>query len=144
MIAALDLDGGAAAELEGAARIAAAFESPLLAVHVIPALALPPWMRGNRAGYNRARVGEAQARLQQLSLPVRRRISGRVLIGDPAESMAALAVEEHAGLADDAGQRPARFPPAAARCDGVPGAVLRPGADPDFAGRVTRPKRRAR
>lgn len=100
MIAALDLDDGAAAELDAAARVARAFASPLLAVHVIPEIPLPPWMRGNMATYNRARFDEARARLGQLSLPAGRGISleGRVLIGDPAQSIAALAAEEHADL----------------------------------------------
>jgi nucleotide-binding universal stress UspA family protein len=144
MIAALDLDGGAAAELVGAVRIAAAFESPLLAVHVIPALALPPWMRGNRAVYNRARVGEAQARLQQLSLPVRRRISGRVLIGDPAESIAALAVEEHADLLMmPVSGRPGFLQP---RHDAMAYRVLcyAPAPILTLPEEFTRPKRRAR
>jgi nucleotide-binding universal stress UspA family protein len=98
MIAALDLGPAGAAALDGAARVAAAFESPLLAVHVLQDIALPTWMQGNTAAYNRTRVDEAQARLAQLSLPAGRRVSKRVLIGDPPESIVALAVEEHVHL----------------------------------------------
>ena len=61
-LVALDLDDATAAEMDAAARIAAAFESPLLAVHVLAAIALPPWLRGNQAAYETARESARRRR----------------------------------------------------------------------------------
>ena len=108
-LVALDLDDATAAEMDAAARLAEAFESPLLAGHVLPPIALPPWLRGNKAAYNRARVGQAQASLLRLSLPASRRISGRVLIGDPGRVDRGTCRGGARRSADAAGQRRAGF-----------------------------------
>lgn len=100
MIAATDLDVDAKATLDAAALVARSFASPLLVVHVIPGLALPSWMHSNMEAHNRTRFDDARAQLAQLLTGASRGIpvEGRVLIGDPAESIAALAAEEHADL----------------------------------------------
>lgn len=100
MTAALDLADGAAEALDAAARVARVFGTPLMAVHVVPKVHLPRWMRPDAEAYNSGRFDEARAELGALVLPAGRgvTIEGRVVEGEPADAIAALAVEERADL----------------------------------------------
>ena len=100
VVAALDLNAGAAAEVDVAARVAQWFGSSLLLLHVISDIAAPEWLTGDLSAHERIRVAQAQQRLERLAVRAQRRVTTRtrVTCGRVADEIAALAANQDTGL----------------------------------------------
>ena len=93
VIAPLDLDGDWTHDVNGAMDIARWFGAELLLVYVVPRLQVPPWLHPNVEAHDRIRAAEALRILEQVrsTLPAGVRSACRVLVGNPADEIAALA-----------------------------------------------------
>ena len=100
MVVPIDLGREAARELRTASALAQAWSAPLVVVHVVAQLRAPSWLGTNRRAYDRARVSKARARLDALTAEAddSGHVERRVLVGDPAETVAAVATDVHADL----------------------------------------------
>jgi universal stress protein A len=100
LVAALDLGPRANEVVETSARIAQWFESSLLLIHVVSAIAAPAWLRGALTGRDRLHLARARQDLEDLAAIARRRVETdvRLVCGRPADEIAALVAEERAGL----------------------------------------------
>jgi nucleotide-binding universal stress UspA family protein len=100
IVAALDLDGAAAGEVDVAARVAQWLGSSLLLLHVISDIAAPAWLTGDLSAHERIRVAQAQQRLERLAVRAQRRVSTEACVtcGRVADEIAALAAAEDTGL----------------------------------------------
>ena len=96
----VDPDGTWEHELNGAAAAARWYEADLMLVHVVPRTQAPPWLRLNVAASDRARVAKARQALEQIRAKVPADITSacRVLLGDPANEIAAVAANGPASL----------------------------------------------
>ena len=100
IVAALELDGRTAIDVDVAAHIAKWFGSSLLLVHVVSEITAPAWLKADLDAHDGSRVASAQ---QQLNVLVKRRdthgaIDARVVCGRVAEEIAAVAAAERSGL----------------------------------------------
>lgn len=100
VIVPLDLDGDWTRDVSGAADIARWFGTELLLVYVVPRLQVPQWLRPNVEAHDRIRAAEALRILEQVmtKLPPGVRSACRVLVGNPADEIAALAATGPASL----------------------------------------------
>lgn len=97
--AAIDLAGHARSDVRAAAKAAGAFGSSLLLVHVVVPTPGPPWLLPQLQEQDRTRLTKARDRLQKLGAAVKTvKVEGRVLLGDPAQEISAVAAESDAGL----------------------------------------------
>jgi nucleotide-binding universal stress UspA family protein len=100
ILAATDFTDSSAVAVAVAAKFAKNVSVPLLLTHVVEAVTAPPEWSDIVEESNEARVSDAQARLKTLA----EEFSGSqateaiVMLGDPAEAIAALAAERGAGL----------------------------------------------
>ncbi len=100
IIASVDLRDDSESDVRDAAGIARAFGASLAIVHVVPQVTPPPWYRADLSAHWRMRVAKAQRQLESLaeaagtSVP----IETRVVSGNPADEIAALAAEERIGV----------------------------------------------
>jgi nucleotide-binding universal stress UspA family protein len=96
----LDLDGEWSHELNGAAYLARIFGAELVLVYVVPRILAPPWLRENVAAYDRTRLTRARRTLEQVraEVPPDVRTACRVVIGNPADEIAAEAAKNPPGL----------------------------------------------
>jgi nucleotide-binding universal stress UspA family protein len=99
IMAAVDFQGPES-EVRTAADIARALDATLVLVHAIPRTTPPPWYRADLTEYFHQLVAKAQRRLESLAEGVDAgvRIDTRVLNGNPASELAAMAADEHVGL----------------------------------------------
>ena len=93
VIVPLDLDGDWTHDVRGATDIARWFGAELLLVYVVPRVQVPPWLRPDVEVPNHVRAAEALGILEQVrrTLPASVRSGCRVLVGNPADEIAALA-----------------------------------------------------
>jgi nucleotide-binding universal stress UspA family protein len=100
VIAAIDLEAGVAEEVEIAARITEWFGSSLLLAHVVSEIATPGWLKPNLSAHDRVRIAQAERRMGALAAVAQRRVRTdvRVVCGNIADEIAALAANEAAGL----------------------------------------------
>jgi nucleotide-binding universal stress UspA family protein len=98
--AAIELDRPAAREVATAAHLARWFDASLLLVHVVNAIAAPPWWGQDLTRDELIRIGDVRGKL----LTVARRAAGivkteaRVVYGQPADELAALVAAERTQL----------------------------------------------
>jgi nucleotide-binding universal stress UspA family protein len=98
--AAIELDRPASHEVATAAHLAQWFDASLLLVHVVNAIAAPPWWGHDLTRDELIRIGDVQRKL----LTVARHAAGivkteaRVVYGETADELAALAAAEHTQL----------------------------------------------
>ena len=100
VIVPLDLDGDWTHDVSGATDIARWFGAELLLVYVVPRLQVPPWLHPDVEAHDRVRAAEALGILEQVrsTLPAGVRSACRVLVGNPADEIAALAATGPASL----------------------------------------------
>jgi nucleotide-binding universal stress UspA family protein len=100
ILAAIDLNGGVANEVESAARIAQRFGSSLLLVHVVTEIASPAWLSADLSAHDRIRLAQAQQRMEALAAVAQRHVPtvARVACGHAADEIAAVAAAERAQL----------------------------------------------
>jgi universal stress protein A len=100
VIAAIAMDRRAMRQARAAAAIAHWWGSTLLLVHVVPEFKAPPWLRTKMGASDRARIADAQSRLDALAASLRKQaeVDTRVLFGDPRLEIAKVAATERAGL----------------------------------------------
>ena len=96
----LDLDGEWKHELNGAADLARVFGAELVLLYVVPRTQAPPWLRENVAAYDRRRLLGAGRALDRVraEVPSDIRTACRVVIGNPADQIAAIAAKGPSGL----------------------------------------------
>lgn len=93
VIAPIDLSGEWHPDAVRAADIAAEFDAPLLLVHVLPPVQMPPWFASARRANDARRIEKARRALERVrsrvfaDLPS---LSTLVVVGDPARQIAAL------------------------------------------------------
>ena len=75
-----------------------AFDTAPLLLSVVPAARFPPWLKMDNRTHDRDRVEAARSRLQKIARTVGNDAECRVVIGDPAEQIAACATDTGAGL----------------------------------------------
>ena len=75
-----------------------AFDTAPLLVSVVPAARFPPWLKMNQRAFDRDRVEAARTRLEKIARTVGNDAECRVIVGDPAEQIAACAADTGAGL----------------------------------------------
>jgi len=99
ILAAIDLGAAAGADVETATAVAGWFETNLTLVHVVEKTRAPRWLSLGRE-HDRARVARARDRLSRLARrsDVGIAIDSQVLVGEPAEQLAALASNVDVGL----------------------------------------------
>lgn len=99
VLAGIDLDGSAPADVRAAAEFARLLQSDLLLVHVLPPLRGPSWLRLGRAAPAAQRVARARAAVARLAgdLDADVEVSFRVLNGVVAPTLARLARANRAG-----------------------------------------------
>jgi nucleotide-binding universal stress UspA family protein len=100
IVAAIELGGGRAAEVDVAAQIARSFNSSLVAVHVVPHVIQPAWLGAIVSRYKADHGARARRRLAALinRLQSRVRIDARVVFGHVADGLVAFALQERASL----------------------------------------------
>ena len=100
IMAPVDLRADSESDVRDAAGIARAFGVRLVLVHVVPQVTPPPWYRADLSAHWRMRVAKAQRRLESLADAVGAgvRTEVRVVSGNPADEIAALAAEERIGV----------------------------------------------
>ena len=100
IIAAIAMDRRAMGYARAAAAVAHWLRSALLLVHVVPAFKAPLWLRERISAADRARIADAQARLDEIAAPLHKQIEveTRVLFGDARHEIAKVAATERAGL----------------------------------------------
>jgi len=99
IVAAIDLGAHALTDTRLAARVARTFGASLALVHVVQPRLGPPWLRLRLQDDDRARLAQARGRLRTLAAAVTGvRVATRVLRGDPADEIAAVALASRAGL----------------------------------------------
>ena len=93
VIAPVDLDRRATRDIQAAADLAIWCGARLLLVHVLARLRTPPWLRRTGDDQDRVRSAEALLNLKatRAGLPHPLRFGCRVVVGDPAVEIAALA-----------------------------------------------------
>ena len=96
----LDLDGEWKHELNGAVDVARVFGAELVLMYVVPRTQAPPWLRENVAAYDRSRLLRAGRALDRVraEVPSDIRTACRVVIGNPADQIAAIAAKGPPGL----------------------------------------------
>jgi nucleotide-binding universal stress UspA family protein len=99
VVAALELGPHARSDASAAARVARAFGVPLRLVHVVAPTQTPPWRQPQLESHDRTRLVHARSALAALAAGTRDvDVDMRVLLGDPAEEIAAAAEDAKAGL----------------------------------------------
>lgn len=100
ILAAIEYGPQSRQEAENVARIARSFGASLLLVHVIEELQVPPWLRAEIADRERARFAKAQQWFERIAAVARPYVAAtaRVVSGDPADEIAAIAAAEQAQL----------------------------------------------
>lgn len=98
-VAAVELDTHASSDARAAARAARIFGASLLLVHVVRPVLGPPWLRAHLRNRDRARLADARDRMRALKDSVKKvKVQARLLLGDPAEEIVAVASDLEAGL----------------------------------------------
>src|SRR5262245_23227836 len=100
VLAAIDLDDAAGRDVENAARIAAWFGPTVRLAHVVSKSAEPGWLMDASSANEQMRIAQAQQQLETLATIARRHTLTdlRVVHGDTADAIAALAAEDRAQL----------------------------------------------
>jgi nucleotide-binding universal stress UspA family protein len=100
IVAALELDGSTAQEVDVAAHIAQWLGSSLLLIHVVSAVAAPAWFQADLSAHDRILVARAQRRLEALTRRGQKHVTtqARVVWGRVADEVAAVAAAERTGL----------------------------------------------
>lgn len=100
IMAAVELNGNPADEVDVAAHIAQWFGSSLLLAHVVSAIAAPAWLGADLSGHDRIRIARARQRMDALAAAAQRRVTTdvRVVCGNIADEIAALAATERTRL----------------------------------------------
>ena len=100
IMAPVDLRDDSESDVRDAAGIARAFGASLVLVHVVPQVTPPPWYRADLSAHWRMRVAKAQRQLESLAEAVGAGVpvETRVVSGNPADEIAALAAEERIGV----------------------------------------------
>ena len=100
VLAAIELNDRFPVDAGAAAAVARGFGARLLVVTVVPSVQAPFWLTVEPNDGERARPGEARARLRKFANAIRLRPSAesRLLVGDPAEQIAAVSSEAGVGL----------------------------------------------
>lgn len=98
--AAIEVDRLATREVTTAAHLARWFNASLLLVHVVPAIAAPPWWGRDLTRDELIRVGDVQNKLQRLAKRAGTivKTETRVLYGEPADELADLVATERTQL----------------------------------------------
>lgn len=100
IMAPVDLRDESESDVRAAAGVARAIGAILVLVHVVPQVTPPPWYRADLSAHWRMRVAKAQRQLDSLAEAVGAGvpIETRVVSGNPADEIAALAAEERIGV----------------------------------------------
>jgi len=100
ILAPVDLREESQRDVRDAEKIARAFDTGLVLVHVVPHGQTPPWYRADVSAESRIRVTKAQRDLDALAKTVGRGVAteARVLAGNTPDEIAALAAEKRIGL----------------------------------------------
>lgn len=99
LIGAVDLGPGDRDHIRRIAALARAFHSSLLLAHVVSRTDGPPWLATKLRASDGRRLAAARARLRKLAASVDGiAVESRVLLGDPATELAALAADVDAGV----------------------------------------------
>jgi nucleotide-binding universal stress UspA family protein len=86
------------ADLRAAIKIVRAFAAAPLLANIVPPARFPSWLKVDSQTYERDRVAAAQTKLEQIARTVADEAECRVMVGDPAEQIAAGAIASGAGL----------------------------------------------
>lgn len=100
IVATIELDSRAARDMTAVACVAKAFRARLLVVHAVPEIQAPPWLDGDIRAHADARVLKVTRQLDDLCGALGENVTAecRVLTGEPAETIAALAARERADM----------------------------------------------
>jgi nucleotide-binding universal stress UspA family protein len=96
----VDLGEQSGRDVREVERIARAFGTDLLLVHVVPQLQPPPWYRADLSAHRRVQMTKAERQLESLAKTVGAGVNTevRVVSGRPADEISALAADERIGL----------------------------------------------
>lgn len=100
ILAALDLGTHAVADARAAAAVASWFDADLVLAHVVQPMQAPQWLGPRLRGHDRTRLAQARARIERIAegLGLDEPPSCRVVVGDAAEQIAAVATDAKTGL----------------------------------------------
>ena len=100
IMAAVELDRALRQDINTASAIARWFGASLLLVHVVNAVSAPVWLMADRSAHDRIRIARAQQQLERLVAAANTKIQTetRVVCGQPADEIAAIAVTDRIGL----------------------------------------------
>ena len=95
----LDLRPESAQDIRDAAAVARAWGTDLLVVHVVPQRTAPPWYRADLSAQARLQVEKARLQLDTLLAGAGDvKVDVRVLVGSPADELAAVAAEQRVSV----------------------------------------------
>jgi nucleotide-binding universal stress UspA family protein len=100
IVAGIELDADAAADVGTAARIARSFDASLVLLHVVSTFAAPLWFEADLSGVEQARTTRAQQQLEKLAAAARRSVTTetRVIQGRVADEIASFVSTSGTGL----------------------------------------------
>jgi len=100
IVAAVDLDGEAKAEVENAARIARWFGSFLVLADVVSTVGAPAWLSADLSAHEHIRIAQAQRKMAALAAIAERHVKTgvHVVCGNIADEISALAARERTEL----------------------------------------------
>jgi nucleotide-binding universal stress UspA family protein len=100
IVAPVELSPQTANDARATARVADWANADLLLVHVIKPMAAPRWLGSGLAQHQRSQLAAARSRLERVAqeLGATRTVDCQILVGDPAEQIAAVASDSRTGL----------------------------------------------
>jgi nucleotide-binding universal stress UspA family protein len=99
VLAAIDLNDAAPSDARAAAAIARRFDVDLVLAHVVSPEQAPEWLVARLRSHRKDRLAHARAALARMAGELDEvRVETRVLLGDPADQVSALAADTRAGL----------------------------------------------
>jgi nucleotide-binding universal stress UspA family protein len=99
VIAGIELDADASGDARAMASLARAFEANVMFAHVVPTADGPPWLAATLRAHERQRIVAARGRLKNIVAGLEGAAAeSRVLVGNPAKELSALALEADAAL----------------------------------------------
>ena len=97
-LGAVELGSDARRDARTMARVAREFDARLALVHVIKPVGVPPWLAPRLDVQDRTRLADARRRLRSLASIAGPRAECRVVLGDPAEELPAIAEDMGAAM----------------------------------------------
>lgn len=106
VVVAVDIDDNDASDVRVAVDLVRALNATPMLLHAVPPARFPSWLKVDAVRHDRARLDAARRALEALAGTLGGDIACQIVVGDPAEAIAAEAARQRAGLIVLTLQRP--------------------------------------